>query len=320
MFKKARIKLTAYYISIIAIGMIFFSVIFYYYSVRDIQHDISRETGVSTQVRLDIIHSTINELESAIIAADITILLVLTFLCYLLAGKTLKPISEALEAQEQFSANASHELRTPLAVMKTENEVFLEENHPSEASARMLAQSNLEEINRMTKMVEGLLMLARSKTTKQFAPWESVHLSDLGTSTSRRIEKLHQKDTIALQLDIEPNITLAGDQKLVEQLLTNLIQNAFTYTEKGFVKVAIVRDSKNAKITISDSGIGIDQKDLSRVMEPFFKTDRSRAHSQAGVGLGLSIVREITLLHKGTFAIESTPGKGTHVTVILPLI
>ena len=318
MFKKARIKLTFFYVLIIAIGMIIFSVIFYSYSVRDIKHDISRDTGVSAQVRSGIVEHTINELESSIIVADVTILIVLGFLCYVLAGKTLKPIQEALDAQERFSANASHELRTPLAVMKTENEVFLQENHHSQEAVRTLAKSNLEEIDRMTGMVQSLLMLARSKTLEHALNRGDVNLSNLALQTGARLEKINSSKKVSISYSVEPNVIISGDQKLIEQVFLNVIQNAFTYTNKGTITVTISHNQENATITISDTGIGIGQKDLSRVTEAFFKADQSRAHAPNSFGLGLSIVREIVSLHLGTFSIESLRDQGTVVTMTLP--
>jgi two-component system, OmpR family, sensor histidine kinase CiaH len=321
MFKKARIKLSFFYVLIIAIGMIIFSVVFYSYSVRDIKHDISHDdTAVSAQVRSDIINHTINELESAIIVADLFILLILGFLCYLLAGRTLKPIREALDAQERFSANASHELRTPLAVMKTENEVFLQEKQPTQESARVLAQSNLEEIDRMTGMVQSLLMLARSKTVKNTIDRESVNLSELSMRTSARLEKINLPKKLPVIYSIEPDVIVSGDQKLIEQVFINVIQNAFTYTNKGGIKITISHDQKNATIIVSDSGIGIGQKDLSHVTEAFFKADQSRVHAPNSFGLGLSIVQEIVALHSGTFSIKSDQGRGTVVTMTFPLV
>ena len=319
MFKKARLKLSLFYVLIIAIGMIIFSVIFYSYSVRDIKHDISQDTTVTAQVRTNILNHTLDELETSIIIANIVILIVLGFLSYVLAGKTLDPIHEALGAQERFSANASHELRTPLAIMKIENELFLQDSKITPETARLLAQSNLEEINRMAGMVDSLLSLARSKTIKQTMRHEPVPLSGIAQSIGTRIQKLNASKNIQLALSIEPNVTISGDKKLIEQALTNIIQNAFAYTNQGMITINVRKNNSEAITTISDSGIGINEKDLGRITEPFFKTDTSRNQSPTSMGLGLSIVQEIVTLHKGTLAIASTLHKGTNVTITMPL-
>ena len=318
MFTKARIKLTFFYVLIIAIGMVIFSVVFYSYSVQDVEHDISRETTISETSKTAIVDRTLRGIENGIIIADSTILIILGFLCYFLAGKTLKPIKRALDDQELFSGNASHELRTPLAVMKLENEVFLQDPHPTHDGIKKLVTSNLEEIDRMTGIVENLLLLARSKTTKQNLHTESLPLSELVEQTAKRIEKVNQDTSIPLHLSIAPDIVVTGNKKLLEEAIGNIIQNAFTYTHKGFVQVSLGTTTTHALVTITDSGIGIHKKDLARITEPFFKADQSRGSSR-GVGLGLAIVQEIVHLHRGVMTIESIPEKGTTVTLTIPL-
>ncbi len=319
MFKKARIRLSFYYVAIIAVGMIIFSTVFYVYSVQDIRHDASHDTSISAQTRAAAVSHTLGELEGAIIVSNLVILLILSFLAYLLAGKTLKPIQEALDAQERFSANASHELRTPLAVMKLENEIFLDQEHATAQDARALAKSNLEEIDRMAGMVQSLLVLARNKATHQLSDSEPFDLSHLVSVIVQRIERLHHSKDIRVELSVLPNVELTGDRKLVEQAITNIVQNAFAYTREGFIRVSVGRDRSSVTVRVSDSGIGIDDKDLRRITEPFFKADRSRTQSVSSFGLGLSIVQEVVELHKGTFSIESVPGQGTTAILAFPV-
>ena len=321
MFKKARLKLSLFYVLIIAIGMVIFSVVFYSYSVRDVEHDISHETGISFETQQRLIHHTLDKLQFGIVLADVAILIVLGCLSYVLAGKTLKPIQKALDSQERFSANASHELRTPLAVMKLENEIFLSEPNASADMARSLARSNLEEIDRMTGMTESLLLLARSKTTNQISiPKEPLDLSIIIESISKRLEKIHPTKNVLLSSIVNPELMVLGNRKLLEQALVNIVENAFAYTSSGSINITGTKTPDRVILSIQDSGIGISPADLKHIKEPFYKADQSRGQSSKRFGLGLSIVQEIMSLHRGTFSIQSTLGTGTLVTLELPRI
>jgi len=202
--------------------------------------------------------------------------------------------------------------------MKLENEVFLQDPHPTPDGIKKLVTSNLEEIDRMTGIVENLLLLARSKTTKQNFYTESLPLSEIVEQTAKRIEKVNQDKSIPLHLSLAPSVVVMGNKKLLEEAIGNIVQNAFTYTHKGFVQVSLTKTTTHGVVTITDSGIGIHKKDLVRITEPFFKADQSRGASR-GVGLGLSLVQEIMRLHQGTMTIESIPEKGTTVTLHIPL-
>jgi signal transduction histidine kinase len=201
--------------------------------------------------------------------------------------------------------------------MKTENEVFLKNPHTTLADAQALASSNLEEVNRMTDMVENLLMLARSKKSDMKIEMESVDISKIAGVVINNLRKSAEAKNISLALRPAPSVSVQGNTRLLEQAVSNIIQNAIVYTEKGSIKV-LIDSGSIMTLKVIDTGIGISKADLPHVLEPFFKADASRNKASGGMGLGLSIVKEIVGLHKGTISLESEPGKGTTVTVILP--
>jgi two-component system sensor histidine kinase CiaH len=318
MFTQARIKLTAFYVLIIIFIISVFSVLLFHYTAQHI-HDNIEEDSVPHEIQQKIIKNTVDQLQASLIFTDAIVIVLAGVLSYWLAGRTLDPIQNALHAQEQFSANASHELRTPLAVLRTENEIFLKNKKSSPEDAYLLAQSNLEEIQRMSSMMENLLLLARSKISSSQTEQTQVALSPVLKNIMSKLRAFADSKKILLQNTVAADAHAIGNEKLFEHLFFNIIQNAITYTQQGTVSV----DSKKSLvgelvITIRDTGVGISKADLEHIFEPFYKADTSRTISSAGVGLGLSIVQEIVKTSGGAIHIESELNKGTTVSVTLP--
>lgn len=317
MFTRARIKLTAFYILTIGLVVGIFSLILFQYTVQHIQDNISEEDGNSAQVERVFAEQTIDQIQYSLIIGDTIVILVAGILSYFLAGWTLKPIKVALDAQEQFSAQASHELRTPLAVMKSENEVFLKKMRSPEEGKR-LAESNLEEVNRMTGMVENLLMLARSKTGEIDFEKSPVDISEAVSHVLSKLGGAIENKNLALTNDLPQGVMVEGNKKLLEQVFFNIIQNAITYTDSGSLAVMAAIENK-VVVTIRDTGKGIAPHDLPNIFKPFYRADSSRSASTGGVGLGLSVVYEIVRMHQGAVIALSEVGKGTTIKVSLPL-
>ncbi len=317
MFNKARIKLTAYYVLMLACILAFFSVLLFGYATHNLRVNF-QDTDIPEEIHTRVIHEASDDLLQSIVIADIVALVLAGGLSFVLAGSTLKPIQSALDAQEKFSAHASHELRTPLAVLKTDFEVFSNNKHKTVSDAEALTRRGLTEVNRMTDMVENLLILARSKNGSEALALADVDIARVLTSTVTKMHAAADAKHLQLKLHVEDSTSILGNAKLLEQLFTNLIQNAISYTENGKIDVLIKADTF-VTVIIEDTGIGINQKDLREIFKPFYKADIARTATAAGVGLGLSIVREIVDKHKGTITIKSELGKGTIVTITFPL-
>ena len=314
MFKKARIKLTAFYLLIIVAIISVFSLLLFRYTAQHLRDNMEEDSSQQAIV----IERTIGEVGNAIIIADGIIIALSGFLSYWLAGKTMKPINIALVAQEQFSANASHELRTPLSVIKTDLEVFLKKQQPTIGDAKIVASRNLEEVNRMSGMVENLLTLARSKKSDIPIEFEEVSIAKTINTVIKKLEHSAEAKHLSLAVKKEADALVFGNERMLEQLFFNLIQNAISYTDSGSIVVTIA-SSKVVTVRIADTGVGIAQTELQHIFEPFYKADASRNARSGGVGLGLAIVKEIVNKHKGSIHIESEPKKGTTITVNLPL-
>ena len=236
---------------------------------------------------------------------------------YLLARKTLEPIAEAMDAQARFTADASHELRTPLTAMQTEIEVALRDSKLTKEEAKELLESNLEEVIKLRMLSDGLLRLARQKND----PLTNT-VADIQKSIDLAIEHT-SKQAMAKSISVDNKTTkpflVKGDLTALSELFAILIDNAIKYSDsKTLVSIEAKAQDGHIVVRVKDQGMGIDAKDAPHIFDRFYRADASRTKKDVGgYGLGLSIARKITELHKGSIEIESTSKKGTTFKVTL---
>jgi heavy metal sensor kinase len=234
-------------------------------------------------------------------------------------------LQAAFERQKQFTSDASHELRTPLAVMRGDIEITMRRERSTDEYKRVLT-SNLEEIMRLSRLVEDLLMLARGDTGRIELRCEPVDLNDLCRRMAEYITPLaDQRDQTLIYepprgAETAP-VVVSADMLRIKQLLLNLLDNAIKYTERrGRIVLGLKTEEKVAIITVADTGRGIPPEDLPHIFERFFRRSANTAdRTAAGFGLGLSIVKWIVDSHGGRIEAKSEVGKGTEFTVRLPL-
>lgn len=230
----------------------------------------------------------------------------------------LAELQEAFARERQFTSDVSHELRTPAAVILLQSEELLAD--PSLSEER---REQLEAIRRkardMSSMISQLLLLSRADQGRQALQKESLDISELTQMTAEEQQLLAQERHISIETDIEPGIVMEADESFFIRLLVNLISNSISYgREGGTTKVSLRREGKMAVLAVADNGHGIEEKDLPRIWDRFYRADASR--SDAGhSGLGLSIVKWIALEHGGEVAVESEKGKGSVFTCRFPL-
>ncbi len=230
-------------------------------------------------------------------------------------------LQAAFERQKQFTSDASHELRTPLAVMRGDMEIALRRERSPEEYQRVLG-SNLEEIVRLTRLIEDLLMLARADSGRVELRCEPVDLNKLCQQMADYITPLAQQRDQTLSYD-SPNaeITVNADLQRIKQMLLNLLDNAIKYTPPGgSVTLGLKTENNQAVVTVADTGRGIPAEDLPHIFERFFRRSaKTSDRTAAGFGLGLSIVKWIVDSHDGQIEINSQQGAGTTFIVKLPL-
>ncbi|WP_455245547.1 sensor histidine kinase [Petrachloros mirabilis] len=219
----------------------------------------------------------------------------------------------------QFSSDASHELRTPLTVMKGETELAL--RRPREAKDyTVVLESNLEEIDRMTRIVDELLFLSRADMGEVKMERLPVKLESLLEDVHRQASLLGQERNVQVVLGMVAPATVLGDELRLRELFLNLLDNAVKYSKSGgSVEITLYTETGQAKVLITDHGIGISRDDQAKIFDRFYRTDDARTHSKKGTGLGLAICAWIIDSHHGRIQVESEEGKGSTFTVTLPL-
>lgn len=222
-------------------------------------------------------------------------------------------VDEVLAAQRQFVADTSHELRTPLTTINGNLEL-LAQDLSAEERAETLHETR-QEVRRMSRMVRDLLLLAEvgepSRTEQR-----QVRLDLLA---ERVVDRLAGAQAMRVSVLAEP-VIVAGDEDRLDQLLTNLLQNALRYASSapGAVQVTVRRGPTEAWLTVADDGLGLPPDALERVFDRFYRVDRARSRGQGGTGLGLAIVRHIAEAHYGRVWAENRPDGGACFHVHLP--
>ena len=224
-------------------------------------------------------------------------------------NKMLGRLSDAFEAQRQFTANAAHELRTPLALMQVQLDTYNACAHPGNDEAAVETIKMMTEQNeRLGKMVKTLLDMSELQTV---ARDEVIALDALIEEVLTDLESLAARKNIRLVRKCEP-VTMTGSDILIYRLVYNLVENAVKYNmDGGQVTVTCKEWDKHIHIMVSDTGKGIPEELRSRIFEPFFRVDKSRSRELGGIGLGLALVNEIVRVHEGSIEIKGNRAGGT---------
>lgn len=222
-------------------------------------------------------------------------------------------------ARREFVANVSHELRTPITVIKSYAETLMDYREHDETEKSFLNVID-EETERMIRLIKDLLSLSRLDNNSEMKkePFDLKALVDLAC---KRMSIEAKENNQSIECTIKDEfIHIKGDRDRIEQVIVNIIGNAIKYNRKGGkIQVFCSTESSYAKLMIKDNGIGIPKEDIPRLFERFYRVDKARSRSKGGTGLGLAIAKEIVDAHNGSINIESEEGKGTLVTIKLPL-
>ena len=232
---------------------------------------------------------------------------------FLLARRTIRPIEKAHESMSRFTSDASHELRTPLAAMKTELEVSLRDPNLSKTEMRELLESSLEEANKLIKLSEVFLKLARL----DFDSLEQTQIDMV--SLLHSVVKKYADQSHRFTMTTRKKALVTGNETALEELLTILIENAIKYSPPDTpITIKIFEKRMNVVLQCSNQGEVIKDEQLAHLFERFYRGDQSRtASSQNGYGLGLAIAKRITDVHHGDIRVESN-AEATTFSVSLP--
>ncbi len=334
-FHSASIKLTTLYlVTIMSISLIF-SLGLYRVTSQEIERSVYKPDGPFGQImrnrNADIIVELRQEQDDSVKAAQARLrgnLLFINFfilvsgglVSYYFARKSLEPIEKAHEAQRKFISDASHELRTPITAMRAETELTLTEPKLTIIEAKKQLESNMEELDKLTTLSEGLLSLSRlDENGVEKSPIAIKQILDGALEhVQARTEKKQQKITMSAI----PKVSVSADQASLTEALVTILDNASKYSpEKSEITVNTKVQNETVEIQISDQGVGIAKKDLPHIFDRFYRAEQSRTKNVTdGYGIGLSIAKSTIEAHGGTISANSTDKKGSTFTIILPTI
>lgn len=232
-------------------------------------------------------------------------------------NEMLSRLEDSFSSQRKFIEDLTHELKTPLAILKGELEVSLKKVRSNEEYHSILL-SNLEEVNRITGIVEDLLILARFDSNVITLEMKPLDITSLVSEITEDITVLARQKNIDFTVSGDGKIHVSGDREKLKRLFLNLLVNAINYTpQSGKVQIHVTKNGDYAKISVSDTGIGISDDELPHIFDRFYHVDKLRTGS--GSGLGLSIAKSIAEAHRGRIEVRSRPGAGSTFTVFIPL-
>jgi heavy metal sensor kinase len=224
----------------------------------------------------------------------------------------------ALRTQRQFMADASHELRTPVSVIRTAAEVTLSRDHREEAEYREALAMTHAQSERLSRLVEDMLVLARADAGAYPLQPVDLYLQDIVDDCRRAVDVLAAERRITITSSGPRDVPVRGDEELLRRLLVNLLQNAVQHSPRGgVVSIDVSPNGSRAYVRVRDSGAGIPQTERARIFDRFVQLDASRRSE--GIGLGLPIAKWIAEVHHGSLSLESSGPDGSTFCVELPL-
>lgn len=225
-------------------------------------------------------------------------------------NETLARLEQAFEQLRRFTSDASHELRTPLASIRSVGEVGLQKDG-SRADYRDIIGSMLEEVNRLTSLVDSLLTISRADAGSLQLELVEVRVLDLAREAAALFEVLTDEKSITITLAGDDSAVVQGDRLFLRQAFMNVLHNAVKYSPTGgIISVSIRKSATQVTVEIQDNGPGIPVEDRSRIFDRFYRVDKARWRESGGAGLGLSIAKWVIEAHGGSIGLESTNESG----------
>ena len=233
-------------------------------------------------------------------------------------NETLARLDTAFEQLRRFTADASHELRTPLTGLRSVGEVALQRTLTAQGYRDVIG-SMLEEVDRLTHLVENLLLLTRADAGRIPLSRTEVDLRELVNGVAESLRVLAEEKDQALTVDAPARVTAECYATVLRQGITNLVYNAIKYTPgKGAIRVVVTRAGSDARVEVRDTGPGIPAAHRERIFERFYRVDDARSRETGGVGLGLAIAKWAVEANGGRMEVESPGDQGTLFRIVLP--
>lgn len=231
-----------------------------------------------------------------------------------MSSRIVRPVSESYEKQKRFITDAGHEIKTPITIIDADAEVLEMEGGTNEWLQDIRAQSQ-----RMRDLTDKLIYLSRMEEEKMQLQAIDFPLSDMVAETAQSFKAVAIKENKQLEPEVEPMLSLKGDQKAIRQLIGILLDNAIKYSPaEGVIRLSLKKQGKTIVLTVTNPTQELRREDLPHLFDRFYRADKSRNSQTGGYGIGLSIAQAVTQAHKGKITAASADGKSLTVTVVLP--
>ena len=228
-------------------------------------------------------------------------------------------LSQSFDQMRRFNADVAHELRTPLAILQGESEIALRSESLPE-DIRTVLISNLEELGRLTRIVNDILMLSEVEAGAQLLVTEPINLKPLIGDLADQMQLLAMERSLEIQVHDLPDAIVEADDLWMRRAVLNLLDNAIKYSrEGGKIQIAMSNEAGKVRISVRDEGIGISKRDQPHIFDRLFRADPARSRSSGGSGLGLALVKWVVEAHHGKITVTSAPDQGADFQVELPL-
>jgi len=227
-------------------------------------------------------------------------------------------LESSFKRMAEFTADASHELKTPICAMRGEAEVLLLKERNAGEYQEGLAHF-IEQFDHLNQMINDLILLSKVDTTQVELKMAPLRLDHLMKDLCNLFQVLAEQKNIVLETGLLEEVTVMGDKVRLQQLFTNLIDNAIKYTSRGAIHITVEKDESAVLVKIIDTGMGIPEEEREKIFKRFYRMDKSRSRETGGVGLGLSIAEWIVHAHQGNIEVDSEVNRGSTFTVSLPL-
>jgi len=331
MFRSATFKLTMWYLAIITVISLSFSVVIYHLATGELQAGLQHQTlriyqdfpvfNGSPLLRSDRdIDAGTHHIFWQLFYFNILVVVLAGITSYFLARLTLEPIEAAHARQARFTADVSHELRTPLTALKMTSEVALLDPKASKDELRDALSSNLEEVTKMDLLINNLLRLTRLDADTVQASFKPLQTTDIITAATEQVSQQAAGKDITISTTGK-DLPVYGDRDSLIQLLVILLDNAIKYSPaKSQVEIETKPDGDHTLVIVRDHGQGMTPDVLPHVFDRFYRADASRTKTTPteGYGLGLSIAKLISDTHNANITLTSRPTQGTTATITLP--
>jgi heavy metal sensor kinase len=228
-------------------------------------------------------------------------------------------LEKAFQRQKEFTSDASHELRAPLAIIQAESTLALQKDRDA-SSYRQSLETVSQEVENMAKIIDQLLMLARSDAGKSQLIFEEINLAEVLQDLTSDINVLCQDKGLSLEINTGAQVSIQGDKVNLRRLFLNVLDNAIRYTPHGgIISISLSQEAQTAFVTITDTGVGISKEHIPHIFDRFYRVDKARSRAEGGSGLGLAICRQIVEAHGGGISVASQAGQGSTFSIRLPV-